>query len=573
MLRTLLAAPAALLLCAPAGAQSSAPPDTRALVQTYEADRGALERRYPDTMSTRRRARMRAFYERSLADWDALDFEALDVGGRIDWLLLRNDARRALAALELEEQKDQDVAELLPFAPTIVALIEARRDGAPLDSAEAARRLEELRGALAAATRALGEDELVRYTAVQAQRALDRLRGLERSLEDWFEFRDGYDPLFSWWTRAPHGEVLEELEAYRRAIDKRLIHAGDDLDATLIGDPIGADALARELAFELIPYTPAELLAIANRELAWCDARMAEAAAELGFGDDWRVAQDSVKADFVEPGRQPELIRTLAEEAVAFLRERDLVTIPPLAEETWRMEMMSPERQRTSPYFLGGETIWVSYPTEEMTQPEKLMSMRGNNVHFARATVHHELIPGHHLQQFMQRRHEPHRRGFSTPFWTEGWALYWEMRLWDLGFPRSAADRIGMLFWRKHRCARILFSLRFHMGEMSGPEAVDFLVERVGHERKNAEAEVRRSVGGDYGPLYQAAYMLGGLQILALHGELVGGAAAEAARLGERDFHDAVLRQNAIPIELVRAALTGRRLPRDFATGWRFADG
>jgi uncharacterized protein (DUF885 family) len=147
------------------------------------------------------------------------------------------------------------------------------------------------------------------------------------------------------------------------------------------------------------------------------------------------------------------------------------------------------------------------------------------------------------------------------------------MRLWDLGFPRSAADRIGMLFWRKHRCARILFSLRFHMGEMSGPEAVDFLVERVGHERKNAEAEVRRSVGGDYGPLYQAAYMLGGLQIRALHAELVGEGAAEGARLGERDFHDAVLRQNAIPIELVRAALTARRLPRDFATRWRFADG
>ena len=39
------------------------------------------------------------------------------------------------------------------------------------------------------------------------------------------------------------------------------------------------------------------------------------------------------------------------------------------------------------------------------------------------------------------------------------------------------------------------------------------LVERVGHERNNATAEVRRSVAGNYGPLYQAAYMLGGLQI------------------------------------------------------------
>ena len=76
---------------------------------------------------------------------------------------------------------------------------------------------------------------------------------------------------------------------------------------------------------------------------------------------------------------------------------------------------------------------------------------------------------------------------------------------------------------------------------------------------------MRRSVGGDYGPLYQAAYMLGGLQIRALHRELV-----REGGWSERAFHDAVLRENSIPIELVRAALSGRKLPRDFATEWRF---
>ena len=60
--------------------------------------------------------------------------------------------------------------------------------------------------------------------------------------------------------------------------------------------------------------------------------------------------------------------------------------------------MMSPERQLVAPFFLGGETILVSYPTDGMTHEQKLMSLRGNNKHFARATVHHELIPGHHLQ-------------------------------------------------------------------------------------------------------------------------------------------------------------------------------
>jgi hypothetical protein len=259
-------------------------------------------------------------------------------------------------------------------------------------------------------------------------------------------------------------------------------------------------------------------------------------------------------------------VRDLALEAIAFLEARDLVTIPPLAKEVWRMIMIPPERQLVSPFFLGGEVFQVSYPTDEMAHADKLMSMRGNNPHFSRAVAHHELIPGHHLQGFMTSRYNTHRRVFSTPFWGEGWALYWEMLLWDLDFPRSPEDRIGMLFWRSHRAARIIFSLRFHLGTMTPQEAVDLLVNRVGHERANAEGEVRRSFAGDYSPLYQAAYMLGGLQFRALHRELV-----QSGRMTDRQFHDAILQGGRMPVEMVRARLTKAPLARDYRASWRFA--
>src|SRR5581483_10312397 len=93
--------------------------------------------------------------------------------------------------------------------------------------------------------------------------------------------------------------------------------------------------------------------------------------------------------------------------------------------------------------------------------------------------------------------------------------------MWDLNFARNAEDRAGMLFWRMHRCARIIFSLEFHLGKMTAEQAIEFLVDRVGHERENAAGEVRRSFNGSYAPLYQAAYLLGGMQIYALHKELV----------------------------------------------------
>ena len=151
---------------------------------------------------------------------------------------------------------------------------------------------------------------------------------------------------------------------------------GKPEEEQLLGDPIGRDALLRELEFEFIPYTPEELVAIAERELAWCDEQMLRAAAELGFEGDWRAAQAAVADKYVDPGRQPDLIRALAEEAVEFLESRELLTIPALAKESWRMEMMSPEQQKTAPYFLGGETILVSFPTAAMGHEEKLSSLR-----------------------------------------------------------------------------------------------------------------------------------------------------------------------------------------------------
>jgi uncharacterized protein (DUF885 family) len=231
------------------------------------------------------------------------------------------------------------------------------------------------------------------------------------------------------------------------------------------------------------------------------------------------------------------------------------------------MVMMSPERQKASPFFTGGEVISVAYPVDSMEYDEKMMSMRGNNIHFSRAVVHHELIPGHHLQGYMTSRYRPYRNMFWTSFWGEGWALYWEMLLWDLGFARSPEDRVGMLFWRMHRCARIMFSFGFHLGTMTPQECIDLLVTKVGHEVANATAEVRRSFGGAYSPLYQASYLIGALQFRALQRDVV-----QTGKMTNREFHDAILREGAIPVEVVRSILTDEPLHSDFRSNWRFYD-
>ncbi|HLK61406.1 MAG TPA: DUF885 family protein [Chthonomonadaceae bacterium] len=544
-----------------------------ALIERYRTDRKTLERKYPLDLSAAHQARIRQFTTDWLAALERLDFAALNTVERIDYVLFRDHLRNALRHLDIQAKSREEMMPLLPFLPTLLALEEARQRMEWADPAQTAATLHIAKSQIADARLKIEQDlETAKQAGVRAykptvaNRAATATDHLMEALKHWHAFYQGYDPLFSWWVEAPYQVVEKALEEFAIFLRVKVVGVKSDDQDTIIGDPIGREALLTELAAERIPYTPEELIAIAERELAWCEAEMQRASGELGYTD-WHDALEYVKALHVAPGRQPGMIRDLALEAIAFLEARDLVTIPSLARETWRMEMMTAAQQRVNPFFLGGEVIQVSFPTQDMTHEEKRMSMRGNNIHFARATVQHELIPGHHLQGYMLQRYRTYRKVFHTPFWIEGWALYWEMLLWELGFPKSPENRIGMLFWRTHRCARIIFSLRFHLEEMTPQECIEMLVARVGHERANATAEVRRSFNGSYPPLYQAAYMLGGLQMWALRRECVA-----SGQMTDRAFHDAILKEHCIPIEILRAILLQQEIPPDSASTWRFYD-
>jgi uncharacterized protein (DUF885 family) len=543
----------------------------RQFIEEFHTDFGALERQYRLGPSDTRFRRLQRFYQDTTARLEAVEFERLDQDGKVDYLLLRNRLRSDLSSLKRDNERVTAVLPLLPFSSAIVALEDTRRRMEPLDAAGAAKTVTDLTGEIRKVRKHF--EELLEDKAksdqvpdkVVSRRASRVLEELRNSFKEWHDFHSGYHPEFTWWVEEAYQKAGKELEEYAGFIRKKLMGVTDEENEPLIGDPIGRAALMEALETEFVAYTPEELIEIANQEFAWCEKEMKRAEDDLGCPGDWKKAIALVSARHAPPGGQPKVIKELADESVRFIEDRGLVTIPELCKESWRMEMMSPARQKVNPYFTGGEVISVSYPTDTMGYEDKLMGMRGNNYHFSRATVQHELIPGHHLQGFMAERYKTYRGAFRTPFLVEGWALYWEMLLWDLNFPRNAEDRVGMLFWRSHRCARILFSLKYHLNQMTANEAVEFLVDRVGHERRNATAEVRRSIAGDYSPLYQAAYMLGGLQLRSLHRDLV-----DTKKMTDREFHDRILHEHEIPIDMMRALLTTQPLSRDYKAQWRF---
>jgi len=643
------------------------------------------------SLSPSRIARLKRFDVSWQAALGRLDASRLSAAGKAELDTLKSKVQTNMAALDADAARIAQVMPLVPFAPAIIKLNEARIRMEDVNSQQAAGVLTELTREIArvkarveAGLNGATNGDALKASRDLATRGAEAVDGLRNSVATWFSFYDGYDPLFTWWMGMPYKQVdaalldyaaflrdtvapadaiilpdpavtapippspptklsevpdLQDLIALpqdeMRAVVQRFVGqtggrggrgatnspaAGRprqyyldwlaalktlDFDGLsrnaqvdylfikktcerqiaridfvpepnpprrtdnsgIKGAARGRNGLIFDLADEMIPYAPEQLIALANREFAWHEEEMKKASRQMGFGDDWKKAVEKVKGMYVPPGGQPAVVRDMLFEAIDYLRAKDLVTVPQIASESLHMSMMSPEAQLTAPFFLGGSQIIVSYPTNTMDYDTRLQSLRGNNIPFSHAVAHHEMIPGHNLVGYMASRYAGYRAriGGSTPFFGEGWPLYWELLLYDLGFHDTPEERVGALFWRMHRCARIIFSLNFHMGIWSPQEAIDFLVDKVGHERDNATAEVRRSFQGNYGPLYQAAYLLGGLQLRGLRKELV-----DSRQMTNRQFHDEILRQGSMPIALIRLGLTRQKLTRDMPIDWKF---
>ncbi|WP_092460879.1 DUF885 family protein [Thermoflavifilum thermophilum] len=503
-----------------------------------------------------------------LHEWEdsleSVHFDRLSQEGKADYILLKYAVQHYMDENNQQQQVWAVVRKLIPLTDSIFELSRKRHVGDRLQAQHVAAIVDELGKTLQQQARHI---DLTGLSDMRlAFQVLQAVHHLQDILKGMYDFYMGYDPAFTWWMQTTYHFTDSVFSVYTDSLRAVVLRKENRHDQSGIhGVPIGREELMKLLHDEMIPYTPEELIDIANREYNWCLQQIKKASAAMGYGEDWKKALEKVKESYVPPGEQPQLIRKLEDEAIRFVQAHHLVTIPQLAMQTWTMEMMSPQRQLVNPFFTGGDVLSISYPTNTMSYADKMMSMRGNNPYFSRATVFHEIIPGHYLQEYMNERYRSYRWPFHTAFWTEGWAFYWEMLMWDKGYDQTPEQQIGALFWRMHRCARIVFSINFHLGKWTPEQCVEYLIDKVGHERANAEGEVRRSFEGGYGPLYQLAYMIGALQFYALHHELV-----DSGKMTDQAFHDAILKEGNMPIEMVRAILEHTPLKKDYQPQWRF---
>ncbi|MDZ4287122.1 MAG: hypothetical protein U0984_04145, partial [Prosthecobacter sp.] len=271
--------------------------DMRALIEQYDADASLLNRHWAASDdSAKALQREQKLWEVRLQKLKAVDFAKLRPDQQVDYILMRNDLEATLLRLRDNRTEHEELAPWLPFRPAIEALGDARVGNEPLVPEKAAAALAPLPKAIQdilaklktarekkpAAAPAKPEavpptpapKPFPAPTPYQAMRAAGAVDQLADSLKKWFTNYEGFLPDFYWWAKQPYDETAKALEGYSKYLREEVAGEKSKDDGPLLGRPIGEKELQEQLGHEFIPYTPQELIAIGEREFAWCEAEM-----------------------------------------------------------------------------------------------------------------------------------------------------------------------------------------------------------------------------------------------------------------------------------------------------------
>ena len=165
-----------------------------------------------------------------------------------------------------------------------------------------------------------------------------------------------------------------------------------------------------------------------------------------------------------------------------------------------------------------------------------------------RTLAYHEGIPGHHFQIAISMELEgmPFIRRIS-PFtaYTEGWALYTERLAWELGFQDDPFDNIGRLQAELFRAVRLVVDTGIHAKRWTRQQAIDYMQANTGMAPTDVVSEIERYI---VLPGQATAYKMGMMKILELR-ERAKSVLGE--RFDLRDFHDVVLKNGAVPLDIL----------------------
>ena len=211
--------------------------------------------------------------------------------------------------------------------------------------------------------------------------------------------------------------------------------------------------------------------------------------------------------------------------------------------------------------------IYYTSPSDDFSRPGRMWwsvpeGVTEFNTWRETTTVYHEGVPGHHLQlgQAVYNRAQlnTYRRQLAgTSGHAEGWALYAERLMQELGYLDDPGDRLGMLDGQRMRAARVVLDIGVHLnkpkldgtGEWDWDYALDFMSKNVNMNEQFVRFEVNRYFGW---PGQAPSYKVGQRIWEQLRDSC---RAAEGADFNIRDFHSRALAIGGVGLDTLKAAL------------------
>jgi len=303
-----------------------------------------------------------------------------------------------------------------------------------------------------------------------------------------------------------------------------------------------------------------EILAMGKRLFTATNAQMTEVAKRLDpKAKGWPEVVARLKGNHPTAEGLLEAYRTEVARARAYLVQRDIVELPPgddldvVDTPPFLRSTVTAAYDQPPPFdTTTAKGFFFVTPVDKALSKVKQEEMLRENDHGDLVdTSVHEAYPGHHLQlSFARRNPSLIRKALDYAIFSEGWALYAEELMAELGY-YTDEERLLQLEWTLVRAARVVIDVGLHVSDMTFDQAVKMLTDEVHLERQLALSEVKRYAMSPTQPL---AYLVGRQRILKMRERYKE---RDGATFTLKKFHTDVLTRATVPPSLMAREIFG----------------